>query len=581
METSGTGSYKGRNGRRGWRGALVRSLQWVLLFVFAAALVIAQAPAKKSAAKKPSILPVPAAPATTTPATPEPPPEDPLGRSTPRGCVLGFLRAAEAKDFERAARFLDSDRPQAETEELAVQLKSLMDRGTATDLNTLSRVPEGDLDEDMRPTRERVGVVSTPGGALDVLLDRVQRPEEGKIWLFSKETLRHVPAAYVSTRTVPHRDLSTYFPDWMVQHNLFAMPLWRWVLLVGALLVVLLAASVLTRIALRLLKLGLHGRLTQAMEARVLNLRGPIFGLMTAIVERSLSGYALTVLWRHWWAQISLLTALISLAWLVIRLTDIFVLYARHQFTMRMQIERVTVVGLLGRMFKIFVGVVLVLSLLALAGVNVQALVAGLGIGGVALALAAQKTLSDLFGGISVIMRGAVRVGDMCTIVGRQGTVEEIGISALRMRTLDRTVVSIPNSKVAEADLENFTMRDQFWVHQVFTLRFDSSYAVVQKVLARMKQVLDDHPDIDPKTSRVRLLQLTNAGPQVEMFAYHRKPGTDYAGFLAEQEPIILAMMRIVEEEGTAMVAPVPVIELHGPEKQGPGTRDQGLGTRD
>jgi MscS family membrane protein len=170
-------------------------------------------------------------------------------------------------------------------------------------------------------------------------------------------------------------------------------------------------------------------------------------------------------------------------------------------------------------------------------------------------------------------MRGAVRVGDYCTVAGKSGTVEEIGMSALRLRTLDRSVVSIPNSRVAEAELENFSMRDEFWIHQVFTLRFDTPHTVTQTVLKEILAVLRSRKDIEPSSARARLIQLTTSGPQIEVFAYFRRPGSDYPQFLAEQEKVILEMMRVVEEAGTSMAAPIGVIRLN--EEHSKGLQEQ------
>jgi MscS family membrane protein len=185
------------------------------------------------------------------------------------------------------------------------------------------------------------------------------------------------------------------------------------------------------------------------------------------------------------------------------------------------------------------VGLVLIIALLTHAGVNVSALVAGLGIGGIALALAAQKTLADLFGGLSIVMRGAVRVGDFCQIDGINGIVEDIGISALNLRTLDGSIVSIPNAKVAEAALENFSLREQFWLHQIFILRFDTPHEAVKTVLDKIDQLLGSHPEIDRKSARVRLISLTPTGPQIEVFAYFRRPGAEWPTFLEQQEKLI------------------------------------------
>jgi MscS family membrane protein len=177
------------------------------------------------------------------------------------------------------------------------------------------------------------------------------------------------------------------------------------------------------------------------------------------------------------------------------------------------------------------------------------------------LALAAQRTLADLFGGLSVIMRGAVRVGDYCTIDGVQGTVEDVGISSLNLRTLDRSVVSIPNAKVAEGRLENFSMRDQFWLHQVFTLQVTTPGKVLKIVLDRIVQLLAIEPDIYKESARARLIGLTPAGPQIEVFAYFRNPDGQWATFLGTQEKIILKIMSIVESEGASFVSPIAVVQ--------------------
>jgi MscS family membrane protein len=361
---------------------------------------------------------------------------------------------------------------------------------------------------------------------------------------------------------VQHRDLDSYFPAWSTRIRVFSVPLWRWALILLAVGITLLLATLLTRLLVWLLRLLSRGKFTGTVELAVAKLRSPIFGLMLAAVIDVANDYAFTALGRHFLSRIATFVGLVSGAWLIVRLSDIVASFFCHRLTQQMQVERVTFVGLLARLFKILIGIILFIVLLTEAGVNVSALLAGLGIGGIALALAAQKTLADLFGGISVVMRGAVRVGDFCIVAGKQGTVEEIGISSLRLRTLDRSVISIPNAKVAEMELENFALRDQFWVHQVFTLRFDTPHRTVKTVLERMTQMLASEPEIDKQSARARVIGLTPAGPQIEVFAYFRRPGADWAAFLGAQEKTILKMMSIVESEGTSFAAPVGVVRM-------------------
>jgi small-conductance mechanosensitive channel len=129
--------------------------------------------------------------------------------------------------------------------------------------------------------------------------------------------------------------------------------------------------------------------------------------------------------------------------------------------------------------------------------VNVSAMLAGLGIGGIALVLDAQKILEDLFGGISIIMRDSIRVGDYCRVVDQTGTIEDIGLSSTRLRTVHRTVVSIPNAKIVQLSSENFSLRDKCRFHQMLSLHYDTSKTQSERVLADVQTVMEDAPEIE------------------------------------------------------------------------------------
>ena len=159
-----------------------RMMSWALLAAlsFCATCVIGQIPGVKSAATA------------QQPATPSPPPvpPDPLGRSSPHGCVVGFLLAAQKQDYARAAQYLDVKKPPAQAEELARQLKALLDQGLTENLDGLSRESEGNQTDNLRTTRDLVGTVKTDAGSLDIVVERVQRRGEEPIWLFSRIRLR-------------------------------------------------------------------------------------------------------------------------------------------------------------------------------------------------------------------------------------------------------------------------------------------------------------------------------------------------------------------------------------------------------
>src|SRR5207248_8777527 len=176
--------------------------------------------------------------------------------------------------------------------------------------------------------------------------------------------------------------------------------------------------------------------------------------------------------------------------------------------------------------FMILVLFLAVVLLLHNAGVNVSAMLAGLGIGGIALALAAQKTLENLFGGITVISSKAIRVGDFCQLADQLGTIEDIGLGSTRVRTLNNTVLTIPNAKVSQMNLENYSMRQKIWFHHVFGLRSDTSPEQMRQVLSEVTQMLRSDRRVEKESARIRLIQFGASSLQVEIFAYVKT--TDY-----------------------------------------------------
>ena len=161
---------------------------------------------------------------------------------------------------------------------------------------------------------------------------------------------------------------------------------------------------------------------------------------------------------RHYWESAAGVLFLVGIGWSLASLIDLAAGVGMRRSIGAGVPQKIAVITLAQRLTKILVGLAVLLILLREAGINITAMLTGLGIGGVALALAAQNALQDLFGGISIIVRDTIRVGDFCRVADQTGTIEEIGLSSTRLRTLDRTVVSIPNSKIAQVSSENFTL---------------------------------------------------------------------------------------------------------------------------
>jgi MscS family membrane protein len=244
------------------------------------------------------------------------------------------------------------------------------------------------------------------------------------------------------------------------------------------------------------------------------------------------------------------LIAVIAVTWRGLRLTDVGRDMARMAMIRRTQVATLPMIDLAQQVAKLVVLVLGLLTVLEVVGVNVTALIAGLGVGGIAVALAAQKTVENLFGGLSLIADQPVKVGDFCRFGEQMGTVERIGLRSTRVRTLDRTVVSVPNAEFANLRLENFAERDRIWLQVKLGLRYETTPDQLRHVLIRLRELLYAHPRVDPDPARVRFVAFGPSSLDLEIFAYVRTP--DYNEFLAVREDLYLRMMEVVAASGTA-----------------------------
>ena len=183
---------------------------------------------------------------------------------------------------------------------------------------------------------------------------------------------------------------------------------------------------------------------------------------------------------------------------------------------------------------------------------------AGLGIGGLAIALAAQKTLENLIGGVSLLMDKAVHVGDFCEIGGRQGTVEDIGLRSLKLRTLNQNLLVVPNGSLAQMQFENMQARPKLLIDTAFTLRIETKVEQLRLVLDRVQRMVNEHPSIESGTSRVRLNNFAGAAFELELVAYANTG--DWVQFTAIRQELILKLAEIVEAAGAQFAGPTPVV---------------------
>lgn len=197
-------------------------------------------------------------------------------------------------------------------------------------------------------------------------------------------------------------------------------------------------------------------------------------------------------------------------------------------------------------------------------GFNITTLLAGLGVGGVGVALALQKPMDDVFGALSLYTEQPIRIGDFCRVGDQVGTVEEIGLRATRLRTLANTVLSIPNAKLAAEEIDNYSARRKILYRPRLRLRYDMSREQLQQILGATREMLTQHEHVEQTAPRVRFIEFGEDALILEIFAYLET--TDFARYLEYAEDVNMKVLAIVDAAGTRLAPPMQTLQVEGGE---------------
>jgi MscS family membrane protein len=496
-----------------------------------------------------------------SPANPEPTrPIDPLGRETPRSAIMGFLKYGHLEDYETAARYLQPT-PGLDTNlaQRARELQALHQRFKGN-IGFLSDDPNGTVERGLPPGQVRAGALAAGSTTVDVILVRVDDPVAGKIWLISKETVASIPELYAQMESEAPTVAVRIMPAALTGRRLLGMSLAQWLgwllsIPISLLLAWLLAFVLSTpaRIRSKLRKLPFR----PIWETRL----GTPLKCIIAILMHSLFVYSLEppLLYRIYYGRFMATLLVGCFVWLVSTITDRGFEHAVNR-TRSHHKGGESILIVMQRLTRIVLVIIALVGALALFGLNVTTTLAGLGIGGLAIALAAQKTLENLIGGVSLLMDKAVHVGDFCRIGDQLGTVEDVGLRSLKLRTLDQTLLVVPNGSLAQMQFGNLTGRSKLLINQTFALRIETEVEQLRFVLDSVQSMLDQHPAIEPGTSRVRATSFVGAAFALELFAYG-KTG-DWARLTEIRQDVILKIAEIVEASGTRFAAPTQLAYL-------------------
>ncbi|WP_201601367.1 mechanosensitive ion channel domain-containing protein [Psychrobacter immobilis] len=442
---------------------------------------------------------------------------DSFGRDTPRHTVQGFISALGENDYLLASNYLNlskSDNPTT----IVRQFKQALDAGGRfqPDLQ-INNTPEGNLTDQLPPSQENVGAINVGEKSVPLILERVVSKQGEQYWQFSTDTLSSIPEVIENTEPTL---VSRYTFDSLEGKKLFGYQ----VADLAAALMMTVGSFVFTYIMvwllyhlLRIVYPRVRGVPLPLPDKVVL----PLAVVIMALILSEVMVYAgVSVTLREPINRFTEIASWLALTWLLLRVIDAIFTRAVNLSYKKNYTERVSILGLLRKVVKALLLIFAVIVIFGNLGFDLTTGIAALGVGGLALALGAQKTIENLVGSVVVVADSPVRIGDYCKFGTYEGTVIDIGIRSSRVRTLTRTVVTVPNGDFSSMQIENFTSRDMFrFFHQLYIKR-TADIDVVFKMVKDLDEFIDEHYLTNQEWNQVNILELRQDCYIIQLQAY-------------------------------------------------------------
>ena len=442
---------------------------------------------------------------------------DSFGRDTPRHTVQGFIKALGDNDYLLASNYLNlskSDNPTT----VVRQFKQALDAGGRfqPDLQ-INNTPEGNLSDQLPPSQENVGVINVGDKSVPLVLERVASKQGEQYWQFSNDTLSSIPEVIENYQPTL---VSRYTIDSLDGKKLFGYQISD----ILAALAIIVSSFIFTYIVVwllyYLLKL-IYPRLRGETLPLPNNVILPLTVVITALILAEVMVYAgISVTLREPIKRFTDIASWVATTWLLLRVIDSIFTRAVNLSYKKNYTERVSILGLLRKVVKALLLIFAVIVIFGNLGFDLTTGIAALGVGGLALALGAQKTIENLVGSVVVVADSPVRIGDYCKFGTYEGTVVDIGIRSSRVRTLSRTIVTVPNGDFSSMQIENFTSRDMFrFLHQLY-LKRTADIEVVFKMVKDLDAFLDEHYLTNQEWNQVNILELRQDCYVIQLQAY-------------------------------------------------------------
>jgi len=485
-------------------------------------------------------------------------PADEFNRGVPRSSLKGYLKAARDGDFERAAKYLDlrylpDSIDDSKGPQLARQLKIALDKVIWFDLDIISADPDGFLDDGLPADRDNIGRIKTPEKTVEILMQQVARSDGVLIWKISNQTVAEIPHLYKYFGYGPFEEsLSKIFPD----AQFLGWQIWQYVLWLLNMVLTFVLAFIITWVVNLFV-----GRKDTAMRSQIKRfVAWPVRFLLWLLLEQlglSFIGLSMTV--RTIFRFDPVLPFVLT--WTAVRLVDLIVFWWGERLRRSGREDAIVLLRPARTAIRVTLIIIAVLFWLDNIGLKVSTLIAGLGVGGLAVALAAQDTLKNLLGSVMILLDKPYKVGQRIIAKGHDGTVEEIGLRSTRLRLLTGHQTTIPNDEMAKIDIENIGQRPHIRRRANIGITYDTPPEKIEKAVDIILKILDNHEGMKPEFPPRAYFNEYDPYSLNILVLYWYHPA-DYWGFMKFSQWVNLEIAREFQKEGIKFAFPTSTTYL-------------------
>lgn len=487
-------------------------------------------------------------------------PQDSFGRDTPRSTIQNFVKALSDKDVDLSAKYLDSDflKKQKTSDAIIHDLKIALDKGGRLhpDL-AISDKSEGDLADRLPSNLEKVGTIHVGDDKIDLLLVRKTDKDNVVYWQIYKDTLTKLPKNLTENRTT----LADAFGfDFVGDRQLL-----------GHKISDIVSFIILTVIGLSLLWGGLW-MVWGVFAFLYPKVRGKPFGIpskallplavviLASMLPEMMVQMAVPVTLRSAVTRGIEVVAWLATAWLVLRVIDVVFMRAENNSRKHRRLEQVSILNLFRKVAKAFMLILAIIIIFGNLGFDLTTGIAALGVGGLALAFGAQKTIENLIGSVMVVADRPIRIGDYCRFGNMEGTVVDIGIRSSRIRTLSRTIVTVPNGEFSAMQIENYDARDMFYFYHFLYLKRTANPDEIGRLIKDLQLFLENHVYVNDEWTLVRLSELRQDAFVIEMRCYLN--ASDVTVFWKKQSELLIDVLNEVAKYDVEHALPSQEIKI-------------------